>query len=103
MKTTIEVEAPAGYKAVAFRIARAGEYYIDEWGQANKCREDSSEWPVIVLEKLPPPKRRIFEQVSEEDRLPKKGEYRETKEGSLLYTDTDFEVSTFPVWREVNG
>lgn len=100
-KVEIEVDIPKGWKAVAYRVPNAGEWYLGEGEipcqmELRNCNLNEP-WLVIEKEK---PVRRVFEFTGEVRRV-ETGEYLGVEGGIKLWTAGFPTDGEYEIWKEV--
>lgn len=95
----VDVNVPEGWRLVRYGLPKEGEYYLDQ-GLPVKAHFNFTGQKLFIIEKIKP-RRRVFECVSEEPRLPKKGDLYENDDGHLSSAYYDFTSDKYTIWKEV--
>ena len=99
MKAEIEVDIPKGWKAVAYRCPREGEYFLYQNGSVIRAKSAMFSFYIIVEKEKPV--RRVFE-FTGEVRNVNTGEYYMNETGELnRWIFPCLSLDTFEVWKEV--
>lgn len=106
-KQSVEVKIPDGWKLVAYRAPKQGEYYYDP-GLSNSVIKAnfSFEATYAFVVERDKPERRVFEKVSNDPIIAGPGDYIDDVDGrSLLWWPVYYNSTTRSkhiVWREVD-